>query len=203
MAVGPYSPPVHGDGIPAKHSGEDNRPIDRLVVHSAVMPCEPGRRFSLGEMNQRGSGGGSWHYAIDPAGVLQCSYDRFVCWAAPPNGNSLEFEMADYPGPVPNEKRGTARWKALKRSWRWARPEQDRMLKHTARAVAHSAVYYGVPIRFVGVRGLRAGKRGITTHAKVSLAFRQSTHWDPGWWPQRRFMHLVRKYAKQIRQDAA
>ena len=28
--------------------------------------------------------------------------------------------------------------------------------------------------------GLRAGARGITGHADVSVAFRKSDHWDPG-----------------------
>src|SRR6188768_2434478 len=73
------SPPVI-DGTPAKHSGlTGNRPIKRIVIHSAVMPCEPGRARQLGEMNSKGLGGGSWHYAVDPKETFQTSYDSVIC----------------------------------------------------------------------------------------------------------------------------
>jgi hypothetical protein len=52
---------------------------------------------------------------------------------------------------------------------------------------------YDVPVVFLTPADLLAGKHGITTHANVSLAFGESTHWDPGFWPQYRFMRLVRK----------
>lgn len=188
------SPTVIG-GVPAKHSGRNNKPITRVVIHSAVMPCEPGRARQLAAMNIEGRGGGSWHYAVDPVEVIQCSWDSYVCWHAPPNANSIGIEMADYPGPVPNDPPGSARYKAAKRAWRWVRPNQNAMLRKTARLTAHLCLAEGLPLRFRTAKGLREGKRGITTHAEVSKAFGQSTHWDPGFWPRYRFMFLVRAYA--------
>lgn len=196
--VPPPTPPVVG-GHPANHSGKANHPPTRVVIHSAVTPCREGMARTLGAMNRDGTTGGSWHYATDPAETIQCSYDSYVCWHAPPNAHSLGIEMADTPGPVPGDKRGTAAWKAAKRAWRWRRPEQQAMLRRTARLTAHLLVAYDLPVVFVGVRGLRQGRRGVTTHANVSQAFGQSTHWDPGFWPRFRFMRLVRKAAQELR----
>lgn len=189
-------------GPPFRYSTGSNKPIWRLVIHSTVSRCEPGGARAIAEYFRSNSAGGSAHYVIDPAEAVQAAYDGTICWHAPPNQHSLGFEMCDIPGPVPGDPRGSARWKALRRSWRWALPNQQRMLRRTAELVAQAALAYNVPIEFRKPADLRQGKRGITTHANVSLAFGQSTHWDPGWWPRRRFMRLVRKYAAQIRKEA-
>jgi hypothetical protein len=198
--IEPPSPPVVGDGIPNRHSGsEANKPIRRVVIHSAVMPCEPGRARQLGAMNQT-SETGSWHYATDPAETIQCSWDSVVCWHAPPNEHSIGIEMADNPGPRPT---GTREQLArLRDSWRWAGKNHRAMLDRTAYLTARLCLAYGLPTRYVPAARLRAGQRGWTTHAQVSAAFRQSTHWDPGFWPRRRFGRLVRKHARQIQQEA-
>src|SRR5688572_526887 len=106
-------PPVVG-GVPAKNSGSDNKPIRRVVIHSAVMKCEPGAARRLAQMNAAGSTGGSWHYAVDPENTYQCSYDSWVCWHAPPNTGSLGIEMADWPSKINGA--------------RWALPKQINML---------------------------------------------------------------------------
>jgi hypothetical protein len=206
--IKPPSPPVI-DGTPAKHSGTGNHPVTRVVIHSAVMPCEPGRAHQLGQMNSAGSGGGSWHYATDPAETFQCSFDSYVCWHAPPNSNSIGIEMADMPGPAPSDElrptgarlltaKAVAAWKSGRRSWRWAKKDQRAMLRRTAKLTAHLCLAYDLPLRFRGPRALRNGKRGITTHANVSAAWGESTHWDPGWWPRAWFMVLVRRHAKRL-----
>ncbi len=202
MSIPPPAPPAPFGGVPANHSGVGNHPPTRVVVHSAVTPCRAGMARNLARMNRDGSTGGSWHYATDPVEVIQCSWDRFVCWHAPPNGHSLAIEMADTPGPVPGDRRGSAAWKAAKRAWRWRRPEQRAMLRNTADLTAHLLVAYGLPVRYVGARGLRAGRKGWTTHVAVSRAFGQSTHWDPGFWPRFVFGRRVKRRARAlIRQD--
>lgn len=202
MSFAPPSPPVVG-GVPKKHSGRNNHPIDHVVIHSAVMPCEPGRARQLAKMNIEGTGGGSWHYATDPDETIQCSWDSYVCWAAPPNPHKIHIEMADFPGPVPGDPVGSARYKAARQAWRWVKPNQIKMLHRTARLTAELCLAYDLPPRFRSAAALKAGKRGVTTHAEVSKAFKQSTHWDPGFWPRYRFMFLVRWYATDIRRKAA
>lgn len=191
------SPPYLG---PAAHTtAGNNRPIDRIVIHSTVSPCKEGGARDIAAYFRSFQAGGSAHYVVDPAEVVQVVYDGVIAWHAPPNPHSLGVEMCDIPGPVPGDKRGSARWKALRRSWRWARKPQRQMLRRTARLTADLCLAYDVPPRWVGTRGLKAGRRGITTHAAVSGAWHQSTHWDPGWWPRRRFMRLVRRRVKRLR----
>lgn len=189
----PYLGPAH------RWSKGNNKPIRRIVIHSTVSPCEPGGARNIARYFQSTTAGGSAHYVVDPGEVVQVVYDGVIAWHAPPNANSLGVEMCDVPGPVPQDKPGTARYKALRRAWRWSRPEQRRMLKRTARLTAELCAAYDVPPVFLGARKLRAGRVGITTHANVSRAWRQSTHWDPGWWPRRRFMRLVRRELRAIR----
>lgn len=191
------SPPVVG-GEPALHSGTNNKPVNRVVIHSAVMPCERGRARQLGKMNQLGSTGGSWHYATDPGEAIQCSWDSYVCWHAPPNLHSLGIEMADAPGPRPVGLTKRALWN-LRKSWRWADANHRAMLDVTARLTAELVVVYDLPVRWLTVSDLRAGRRGVTSHDNVSRAWHQSTHWDPGWWPRRRFMRKVRRNVQRIK----
>lgn len=187
----PPSPPVVG-GIPAHHSGEENHPITRVVIHSAVIACEVGAARTLGAWNRDGVTAGSWHYATDPAETIQCSFDRFVCWHAPPNDGSIGIEMADWPAPVPGVK-GKA-LAALRKSWRWRTLAHRKMLQRTARLTAELCLAYDLPPCFLGVNALRHGGKGWTTHATVSAAFGQSSHWDPGFWPRRRFARMVGKH---------
>jgi hypothetical protein len=146
---------------------------------------------ALARMNRDGSTGGSWHYATDPTATVQCSWDSYVCWHAPPNAHSLGIEMADTPGRRPTER--SVRM-ARRKFWRWRGKNHQATLDRTARLVAGLCLGYDLPPRYVSARGLRQGRKGWTTHAAVSRAFRQSTHWDPGWWPRRKFGRLVVRY---------
>lgn len=193
----PPAPPYCGP--PAHFSLGNNKPIRRIVIHSTVSSCEAGGARQIAGYFRSQAAGGSAHYVVDPSEVVQAAYDSVVCWHAPPNENSLGIEMCDTPGPVPGDTPGTARYKAARKAWRWIRPNQMEMLDRTAELTAQLALAYGVPLVFLSPEDLRVGKRGVTTHANVSAAWGQSTHWDPGFWPRRRFMRLVRKHAAAVR----
>ena len=195
----PPSPPVVG-GHPARHSGEDNHPPQLVVIHSAVMACEVGAARKLGAWNRDGTTGGSWHYATDPAETIQCSYDRYVCHAAPPNrtvwGGVIHIEMADWPAPVPKAV-GKALAK-LRKSWRWRTLGHRKMLERTARLTAELCKAYDLPPRYVSASDQRKGVHGWTTHAARTAAYGQSTHWDPGFWPRRRFGRMVVRFHAEL-----
>ena len=188
----PYLGPANNQGAP------NNRPINRIVVHSTVSKCEPGGARNIARYFRTTDRPASAHYIIDPLETVQSVYDSVVAYHAPPNTHSLAFEMCDIPGPVPNDPPGSARWKAAKRAWRWRLPNQRRMLDRTARDVAQTSLAEDVPPVFLSPADLRAGKRGITTHAHVSKAWGQTTHWDPGFWPRRWFMRQVRFYRREL-----
>lgn len=199
--VPPPNPPYVG---PAAHtSAGDNKPITRIVIHSTVSPCRPGGARDIGRYFATQAAGGSAHYIVDPGEVVQDVFDGVIAWHAPPNPHSLGIEMCDIPGPVPGDGRVKALLKAGRRTWRWRRPEQQQMLRRTAKLTAQLCAAYHVPTNFLTVRKLKSGAHGITTHNNVSQTWHESTHWDPGFWPRYRFMRMVRKeYARLIKESA-
>jgi hypothetical protein len=71
------------------------------------------------------------------------------------------------------------------------------MLKRGAYKAARHCKLFKIPPVFVTAAGLKAGKRGITTHAEVSKAFPNDAgnHHDPGaGWPAQYFVKLVKEY---------
>jgi hypothetical protein len=134
-------------------------------------------------------------------GVVQVVGDHTIAWHAPPNAHSFGIEMCDIPGPLPGDHWVRALWRAARRTWRWRRPEQQAMLHVTAQLTARLCGAYGIPAQYLTPRQLRAGRHGVTTHNNVSRAWGQSTHWDPGFWPRRRFMRLVRDYLHQLQKE--
>jgi hypothetical protein len=168
-----------------------------VVLHSTVSPCEPGGRHDIARYFRSSAARGSAHYVVDPVGVVQCVHDHVVAWHAPPNYRSLGIEMCDNPGPIPTGPASLVR--AAKHTWRWRHPNHRAMLHVAAQLTAELCLAYSIPVRWLGPRGLKAGRRGITSHNNVSRTWHQSTHWDPGFWPRHRFMRLVRQYVEQER----
>lgn len=188
---------------PAAHdSGPQSEPFTRVVIHSTVSPCEPGGRYDIAAYFRSQASGGSAHYVADPVGAVQVVRDHVTAWHAPPNPHTLGIEMCDIPGPLPGDHFVRAVWKAARRKWRWNKPNQQAMLHVTAQLTAQLCLAYDIPTVWIGVRKLRAGHKGVTSHANVSRAWRESTHWDPGFWPRRRFMDLVRQYAAEEKRKA-
>ena len=184
MTVKPPAPPYLGPA--AHHGGDNNKPIRRIVIHSTVSPCVPGGARDVARYFRSADAGGSAHYVVDPREVVQVVYDSTVAYHAPPNLHSLGVELCDMPSAV--------------NPGRWRGANHRAMLELAAQLVAQLCVAYGVPDTFRTARQLRRGLYGITTHHEVSLAFGESTHWDPGSWPRRRFMRKVHRYVKQLRE---
>lgn len=172
------APPYVG---PAAHTGgATNKPIDRIVIHGTTgeNACVPGHARVIARYFRTTTRDASAHYVVDPAETVQVVYDSVVAFHAPPNTHSLGVELCDrVVGPLE----------------RWDDKNHRDMLERAAKLVAGLCLAYDVPARFVGPQGLRDGRRGVTTHAVVSEAFGQSSHWDPGLWPRAAFMRRVRE----------
>lgn len=190
--VRPPAPSPVYIGPPNNHGDKGNKPIDLVVIHSGVVKCERGGARKLARYFKQTTRAASAHYCVDPGEVIQGLFDSYVGYAAPPNRHKLHVEMCDNPGPIPAGGLFGKLAHKLRATWRWRNPEQRLMLRRTARLTAQLCAAYGMPPRFRSPRALRAGARGVTTHDNVSKAFRQSTHWDPGFWPQLTFMRWVR-----------
>lgn len=183
----PPSPPL----IAARWHGGTQTP-KRIVMHSTVSPCEPGAARATAHFFAREENPTSAHYCVDPGEVIQCVPDHVVAYHCGYNQNSIGIEMCEYPAFVVNRANLA----------RWLTPEHRRMKRRAARLVAELCLAYGIPARFVGVRGLLAGENGVTTHACMSRAYKRSTHWDPGAWPRRQFMRQVRRQIDLIENGA-
>lgn len=179
----PPSPPYVG---PAAHTSPgSNKPIRRVVIHSTVSPTVEGGARNIAQYFRSPAAGGSAHYVVDPGEVVQVVYDGVIAWHAPPNAGSLGIEMCDMPKPTDAS--------------RWDDKPHQRMLERTAQLTAQLCLAYDVPAWFRWSWQLRLGMRGVTTHNMVSKAWHQSSHWDPGAWPRRKFMRRVRAHVRRIK----
>jgi len=194
----PPSPPYVGPAD--KSSGPGNKPIRRVVIHSTVSGSGRGVARAIAAYFRSDRAGGSAHYVVDAYETVQVVFDSIVAWHAPPNPHTIGVEMCDDPGPIPAEgERAAAR-----KRWRWLDPLHVLLLRRTAKLTAQLCLAYGLPIRMLDAGDLRANPdaEGITTHDYTSQAFRQSSHWDPGFWPERRFVKLTRRYAASMTRAA-
>lgn len=217
------APPYLG---PARRtSAGSNRPIRRVVIHSTVSATTTGGARSIAAYFRSAAAGGSAHYVIDPAEVVQVVYDGTIAWHAPPNAHTIGLELCEVPtwdlkrvfgkalprgvreegdedvredlDPGPEVKRVNV--------WRWILPAHRAMYDRAARLTAEILLHEGLPARWVTATDMRRDPNveGVTSHRQTSLAFGQSSHWDPGAWPRRAFMRRVRKYVREIRLEAA
>lgn len=175
------------DTIPARHFTRGRKgAIDLIVLHSTENPIRPGVARNVA----RWFGGpsapqASAHYVVGPEEIIRGVDDSDTAWAAPgANHNGLQIEMVGQAGKTD-----------------WLRAGSDdraglAVLERAAGLVAALCRRHGLPVAQVTVEGLRAGARGITSHAAVSAAFRRSNHQDPGLqgdrrWPWAEFLARV------------
>jgi len=185
MAIAAPSPTYVGP--PTWHGGANNKPIDRIVIHCTV-GSEPGvdsAAMNTVRYSKRTTRPSSFHYIADHDQHFQYTYDSIVAYHAPPNPNSLGYELCCS---LSNKGKGHFSDKA-----------HQAMLKIAAKDVAQLCLAYKVPIRKISAAQLKAGARGICGHNDVSIAFRQSSHWDPGpYFPWATFIKMVQAEADKI-----
>jgi N-acetyl-anhydromuramyl-L-alanine amidase AmpD len=143
------------------------RHIDLLVIHSMENQEKPGAARQVAQwFAGPDAPEASAHFCIDSHEVIQCVRETDVAWAAPgANHNGIHLEHA-----------GMARQTAED----WADVYSASMLDVSIRLATSLCKAFGIPPELVGVAGLKVGRRGITTHAYVTQAFKLSTHTDPG-----------------------
>jgi N-acetyl-anhydromuramyl-L-alanine amidase AmpD len=145
----------------------DERQVDLVVVHDMEYP----ERLDAAEAVANWFGGpnaprASAHVCVDADSAVRCARWSDVCWHAPgANHNGIGIEHAGY---------------ARQSLEEWLDDYSRAMLELSARITAALCDRFDIPVELVDVEGLKAGRRGITSHRWVSLAFRKSTHTDPG-----------------------
>lgn len=177
----PYVGPVAHD------SGDGNLPVNRIVIHCTVGADGKGAAGTAAyfrDPNSRGSA----HSIVDSDETLICAHDQVVCWHAPPNSHSYGIELCCS---LSDQGKG-----------HWTLASHIAMLKRAAVLTAEKCLQHKIPVVKINDQDLREGKRGICGHIDVSLAFKQSTHWDPGpYFPWAQFMEYVRAAYAALTQE--
>lgn len=110
----------------------------------------------------------SAHECIDADSWVGCVHDTDIAHHAPgANHDGIGLELAGFARQTREE---------------WLDPYGLAMLRICAKRTALRCVTFGLPAHFLTAEEMRAdpGAMGLTTHWQVSLAYRKSTHSDPG-----------------------
>ena len=161
--------------------------VDWVVLHSTENPIRPGTAKSVARYFQGPSAPmASSHYVVGPEEVWQCVPEEDIAFAAPgANEKGIQIEMVGQAARTEWSKAGSADTDGLD------------VMTRTAKLVAHICAQWSIPVERLDSAALLAGKRGLTTHATVTAAFKRSNHIDPGLtndirWPWAQFLELVK-----------
>jgi N-acetyl-anhydromuramyl-L-alanine amidase AmpD len=143
------------------------RRIDFFVILDMEAPEKGDTAESIARYFHNGPASpSSAHYCVDATSIVQCVRENDIAYHAPPNTHSIGVEHAGYARQSKSE---------------WTDTYSTLMLRdRSAPLVADLCAKYGIPVRFLSPADLKAGKRGITTHANVTAAWHETTHTDPG-----------------------
>lgn len=156
------------------------RPVRAVVLHTmeaaeTLRTAENVAAWFAGPSAPRASA----HFCVDGDSIVQCVAEEDTAWAAPGlNADGIQIELAGYAAQTPGQ---------------WGDPYSRAMLALAAPLVAALCRRHGLPVAFIDAVGLLRGDRGITTHAEVTRAYRESAHTDPGAsFPMAAFLEAVR-----------
>jgi N-acetyl-anhydromuramyl-L-alanine amidase AmpD len=155
------------------------RRIDLVVLHTMEMAEDADAAENCAAWFRNPVARASAHYCVDADSIVRCVRDEDVAWHAPgANHDGIGIELA-------GRARQTRR--------EWTDRYSGAVLIRAAGLTADLCRRHGIPPAWLHAADLKAGKRGLTTHAAVSEAFRRSTHSDPGrGFPFERFLASVR-----------
>lgn len=162
--------------------------VQWIVLHSTENKIRPGvarnvATWFAGPTAPQASA----HYVVGPDETIQCVEEKSVAWGAPSaNRQGIHIEMVGQAARTNWDTDGTGETDGRK------------VMERAAKLTREIAARWSVPLERVDATGLRAGRRGITTHAAVTEAFRTGSHVDPGMpgdrrWPWEAFLGLVTK----------
>jgi N-acetyl-anhydromuramyl-L-alanine amidase AmpD len=166
------------------------RRIDLVVLHTMETAEDANAAENCAAWFRNPAARVSAHYCVDADSIVQCVRDKDVAWHAPgANHDGLGIEHAGRARQSPAE---------------WRDAYSTAMLVRSAGLVAGLCRRYEIPVSWLHAADLKANKRGLTTHAAVTEAFKRGTHWDPGPnFPFQRYLGLVRAALGPARLDAA
>lgn len=173
------------------YTNASRRRVDRIVLHTMETPETPTIAERLGAWwSGTTAPKSSAHYGVDTDSIRQYVLDEDIAWhAAGDNTNTIGIEQAGY---------------AAQTYAQWRDHGSQAMLELSSRLTAALCIKWDIPPRYVDAYGIRRGERGITTHDAVRLAWRKTTHTDPGpHFPMPEYLSKVREHIDRIRRGDA
>lgn len=170
--------------VQARNYNKAQRSELRLVViHTMENPEKPGTAIQVARwFASQAAPQASAHYCVDNLEVVQCVKDEDVAWAAPgANRDGIHIEHAG---------------RASQDDADWHDEYSQSMLRLSAELASELCERYEIPVVKLTVEEVRAGKlKGFCGHHDVSLAFKKSTHTDPGKsFPWDEYLAMVREH---------
>lgn len=157
--------------------------VDLVVIHTTEGAETPRRSESTAAWFANPASGGSAHYVVDPAQIVQCVHEEDVAWGAGgANKRGIHIELCGHAGQTAAE---------------WADDNSRAELALAAKLVADICSRYSIPVQRLDAAALAAGATGIAGHADCVAAFPHTGgHFDPGAaFPWDVFLDLVRAQA--------
>lgn len=141
-------------------------PVRVIVIHSTEAPEGPQTAENVAAYFAKSSTKASSHLVVDNNSEVRCVEDKDTAWCAPgANADGLQLELAGYARQTRKD---------------WLDDYSSAMLQRTAVLVAEWCKKYEIPVVKLTQAELRAGKRGLTSHADVTAVYKRSDHTDPG-----------------------
>lgn len=142
------------------------RRVRLVIIHDMEYPERNAAARAVAQYFATTDTQASAHICVDNRETIQCVMDNDVAWAAPgANHDGIQLELAGY---------------ARQTRAEWLDPYSLALLQLAAEATAQYCLKYELPVQRLTDAALKAGKRGIVSHAQVSRVYRKSDHMDPG-----------------------
>lgn len=158
--------------------GRHGLPVIWIVIHTTENTEAPGVEDNVAAWFAGPSAPqASAHFCIGRH-IVQCVDVDDMAWHAPgANAQGIGLEHVG---------------RAAQTAEQWADDYSTKLLELSAGLCAELCDRFDIPVVYVDREGLLAGEPGITTHHEVSMAWRKSTHTDPGkYWPVDHYLGLV------------
>ncbi|GAA0936235.1 peptidoglycan recognition family protein [Actinocorallia libanotica] len=137
-----------------------------IVIHSTEAPEGPLTAENVANYFAQPSTKASAHVTVDNNSEVRSVADEDTAWAAPgANSDGLQLELAGY---------------ARQSRKDWLDDYSLKMLQRAVYVVAAWCKKYSIPPRRLTRAQLRAGEKGLTSHADVTAVYKRSDHTDPG-----------------------
>lgn len=192
MAKSPDHPELNFVQAAGYTKGRPDGPPLWIVIHDMEAGESSTRAESTAAYFASGADGRqvSSHYCADNNSVIQCVLLKDVAWTVgnrPGNNRGINWELAGY---------------ARQTRAEWLDEFGLAMFHQMAPIVRADAAKYGIPLARCSVADLKAGRRGVTSHNDLRLAFGVTTHTDPGAnFPWDVFLEIVKEEDVTPEQD--